>query len=111
MRIGNTVVSVQPSNDTISSVAADSREIKWQLHQIGVIARARRAQGLGYSVEDVRRDFRGKRVLEYADEKDLEAAINGQSPRVLAHGMIGRALGIAVETVDKYEKLARSRTS
>lgn len=109
IKVGDRLVSARPSGDTISAVSSDYREITWQLRQIGTMASQRRHDGQTYTVEEVRRDFAGRRVLDFADDRDLVGAINGQNPSVLAQGMIARVLNLRPETVVRYDKLARQK--
>jgi hypothetical protein len=107
VEIGGKKVLANPSNSTETSVATDFALVQNQLSQISAIAQQKKADGLQYEPSVIRRDFSGKRVLDFAYDKDLEAATNNQNASSIAAEMIARTIGRSPKTVLQYAKRLR----
>lgn len=105
--VGGVRVLARSSSSTETSVRYDCAVVVDELRQIAIVAEAKRSQGLPYEPTEIRRDFTGRRVLDFADDKDLEAAARGEKIASLAHGMIGRTMGLSIESVAQYAKRRR----
>jgi hypothetical protein len=97
----------KPSNDTASAVAYDYGKIVWQLQQIQNIKAEMQDAGKPYGLEEIRRDFAGKRVLDFADDSDLEAISRHEKVAPIAANMIARVTKLSANTVLQYAKKPR----
>jgi len=107
IEIGGNKVLANLSNSTESSIAVDFASIESQLWQIATIAEQKHSAGLRYGPVEIRRDFEGKRVLEFALEQDLQAATKKPKVSLLAAEMIARVTRLSPQTVLQYAKRAR----
>jgi hypothetical protein len=106
--IGGKKVLAKQSNSTETSVALDFASVQNELSQIAIIAKQKWSEGLRYEVREIRQDFNGKRVLDFALDRDLEAAATGNlKTSVLAAQMIARPTGLSPKTVLQYAKRPR----
>jgi hypothetical protein len=104
---GGCKVLARPSNDTASAVVHDYALCEWNLRQIQIVAQQKREIGESYSIAEIRCDFDSQRVLEFANDSDLEAASRYEKTAPIAARMISRVTGISVPTVLQYAKRRR----
>jgi hypothetical protein len=109
VEIGGKKVLANPSGSTATSIAMDYGSVRHQLLQISIIAEQKRSGGFPYEPFEIRRDFAGRRVLDFAEDKDLVAAAskNRQKTSSLAAEMIARTTGLSPRTVLQYAKHPR----
>ena len=105
--IGGCKVLARPSSDTASVVAADYAKVEWNLRQIQIVAKQRHAIGKQYGITEIKRDFAGQRVLEFANDSDLEAASRYEKTAPIAARMISRVTGVSEPSVLQYAKRPR----
>ncbi len=105
--IGGNKVLARLSNSTETSVAVDFAEVQNQLHQIAAIARRKRDNGISYEPQEIRGDFNGKRVLDFADDAHLCDVVRGGNTTKIAAEMIGNVIGLSEKSILQYAKRQR----
>ena len=108
IEIGGKKVLAHPSNSTATAVAVDFAAVEWGLRQIAIVSSQSRSEGAQYGPDEIRSDFKGKRVLDFADDSDLaKAALGNSKASVHAAEVIARTTGLSAETVLQYAKRVR----
>jgi len=107
VEINGCKVLARPSNDTISAVADDYAKIVWQLQQIQNVKAQMQDVGKTYGLEEIRRDFAGERVLDFADDSDLTAVSRHEKVAPIAANMIARVTKLSAKSVLQYAKRPR----
>jgi hypothetical protein len=117
VRRGEAIVYGDPSNDTVGDLQSDYPVLFWSLRELEQYVWQKRARQLTPTLDDVKRDFRGQRILVgddtapgYATDSDLEEFLsNNPAPGKFAKELLARRWNLTPSTIETNLKPHRKK--